>query len=203
MRLHLASRLTLAAVFAILSIPAFSQVVPAASEGGLPLIVGGGFSNFDLDYGKDNGNTRRMEGGTIWANWTLYNAPSLLRGIGIEIEGRDINYGRPATLPKMRQDVGEGGVIYPWRHYRNFKPYGKFLIGMGSIDFPSNNPKYTHDTRAVYSPGGGLEYRVWRNVWVRADYEYEFWLHLFGPNALNPNGYTIGASYDFRRFHSH
>jgi hypothetical protein len=97
----------------------------------------------------------------------------------------------------MRQDTGEGGAIYAWNHYRNFRPYGKFLAGIGSIDFPPVGT-YSHDTFLVTSFGGGAEYRIWRHVWVRGDYEYQAWHHTFGPHDLNPNGVTIGASYDFR-----
>ena len=98
----------------------------------------------------------------------------------------------------MRQDTGEGGAIYTWNRYRNFRPYAKYLVGIGSIDFATSGP-YSHDTFAVFSPGGGAEYRAWRHVWIRGDYEYQFWHHTFGPDDLNPNGITIGASYDFRR----
>ena len=49
----------------------------------------------------------------------------------------------------------------------------------------------------VLAPGGGVDYRVGGGVSLRADYEYQFWRHIFGPRDLNPNGITIGATYDF------
>jgi opacity protein-like surface antigen len=194
-------RLVLATLFLAGAYSAFSQVVPSAREGGLPLVVGAGVSDFSLDYGAG----RRMEGVSAWADWNLYRMPSFLHGLGIEFEGRDIDIDRPSSLSRMRQDTGEGGVIYTWRHYHNFHPYAKYLAGIGSIDFPpasANQPLYTHKTNFVNSPGGGLEYRLFRNIWVRGDYEYQFWPNLFDrQTALNPNGVTIGASYDFRSIH--
>jgi opacity protein-like surface antigen len=58
---------------------------------------------------------------------------------------------------------------------------------------------YTGDRWTAYAWGGGIEYRAWDGVWVRADYEYQFWrVKFFDPNAfLNPQGFTVGASYDF------
>jgi hypothetical protein len=187
---------TFAAFFLTASIPAFSQVVPAATGSGssLPLVVGGGISDFDLDWGEG----RRMAGFSAWVDWNFDRVPRVLRGIGIEAEGHDINLARPSSLTKLRQDTGLGGVTYHYRHFRNIDPYVKMMGGIGSIDFPSKNPLYTHDTFNVYAPGGGLDYRVWRHVWARADYEYQFWHHTFGNNDLTPQGFTFGASYHFQ-----
>jgi opacity protein-like surface antigen len=69
-------------------------------------------------------------------------------------------------------------------------------MGIGSIDFP-NGTTYSHDTRAVFEPGGGADVRVWKSFSVRGEYEYQFWRHIFGPRDLTPQGFTIGAVYDF------
>ena len=44
------SKLVLAALFTLTSLPAMCQVAPAAKIGGLPLGVGGGISDYDTDY---------------------------------------------------------------------------------------------------------------------------------------------------------
>jgi hypothetical protein len=45
--------------------------------------------------------------------------------------------------------------------------------------------------------GGGFEYRIYRPLWARVDYEYETWGKLFGNNdVLTPEGFTVGVSYD-------
>ncbi len=189
-------KMLLAVLVVIASIPAFSQVAPEATVGP-PLTVGVAYSNFDTDW------TGRLQGPMFWANYNFYNHPAFLNGFGVELEGRDLNYGRSAGQGKLRMDTIAGGPIYTFRHYRRFHPYAKYLFGYGSIDFTLLNfPNYTHDTRTVYAPGGGAEYRIWQNVWVRGDYEYQFWTSFFNYHDLNPQGFTIGASYDFRGTHS-
>jgi opacity protein-like surface antigen len=190
-------KLIVASLLLVATFPVSAQVVPAAEQHGLPLVVGVGFSDFYSDW---NG---RLDGVTVWADWNFYHAPSLLRGLGIEAEARDLNYGRTGSVPNLRQDTAEIGAIYTWRHYQRFHPYAKYLAGIGSIDFQHITPTYSHDTRTVYTPGGGIEYRAWRNVWVRGDYEYQFWTDFFHHRSLNPNGVTIGASYDFGHSYAH
>ena len=189
-------KMLLAVLVVSASIPAFSQVAPEA-EPRLPLSVGVAYSNFNTDW------TGRLQGPMFWANYSFYNRPAFLNGFGIEVEGRDLNYGRSAGQYNLRMDTIAGGPIYTVRHYRRFHPYAKYLIGYGSIDFTLLKfPNYKHDSRTVYDPGGGAEYRVWQNVWVRGDYEYQFWTSLFNHHDLNPRGFTIGAAYDFRGAHS-
>jgi hypothetical protein len=193
MRLKPTFKLAFIAVLVTTVIPVYSQVAPAASQGGVPLVVGAGVSDFSIDWGPG----QRMEGISGWADWYPYRLPASLHGLGIEVEGRDIDFGRPANIPRMRQDTGLGGAIYTWNRYRNFRPYAKYLFGIGSIEFPPSGT-YSHDTFLVLSPGGGVEYHAWRHVWIRGDYEYQFWHHTFGNTDLTPTGFTIGASYDFR-----
>ncbi len=54
----------------------------------------------------------------------------------------------------------------------------------------------------LFAAGGGLEYRIFRPIWVRADYEYQDWGTLLG-NTFNPQGITVGVAYEFSRAHSH
>jgi opacity protein-like surface antigen len=193
MRLEPTFKLIFAALLVAAVLPAHSQVTPAANQGGVPIVVGAGFSDFSIDWGPG----QRMEGISAWVDWYPNRLPAVLNGLGIEAEGRDIDFGRPASIPKMRQDTGVGGAIYDWNRFRNFRPYAKYLVGIGSIDFPPAGT-YSHDTFLVLSPGAGVEYRAWRHIWIRGDYEYQYWHHTFGLHDLNPNGFTVGASYDFR-----
>jgi len=175
-------------------LPVYSQVAPAARQGGVPIVIGAGFSDFSIDWGPG----KRMEGISAWADWYPNQLPASLNGLGIELEGRDINLGRPAGITRMRQDTGVGGPIYTWNLRRKFRPYAKFLAGIGSLDFPPFGT-YSHDTFTVFEPGGGIEYRAWQHLWVRGDYVYQFWQDTFGNHDLTPTGFTIGASYDFRQ----
>lgn len=173
-------------------IPAFSQVAPEYErKGGWPVEVGAGGVSYDVDWGHG-----RMYGGAAWIDYYPRFMPSFLRGLGIEGEARDITLDEHTTQPNMRQDTGEGGPIYAWRHFRNFHPYAKYLIGDGSVDFVSQSPTYSHDSRTIRAPGGGLELRVFRAWWMRADYEYQTWPDLLG-KTLNPQGFTVGFAYDF------
>jgi len=194
MLIRLNLKVLLTALFFTIGIPVFSQTVPAAREGGLPLAVGGGVSYWDVDWARS-----RMEGGTLWADWYFNRAPSFLKGIGLEAEARDISFNRGDKPNNFRHDTAGGGVIYAWRHYPNVYPYGKFVMGLASIDFRiPQAPNYTHDTRVFMAPGLGVQYRVYRHVWARADYEYQAWEKLLG-NTPDPQGFTFGAMYDFRR----
>ena len=193
----------LAALLVCTAITALAQTMSSARKDNVPLAVGAGFSGFNNpDYGG------HLLGGTLWIDYSLPHMPRLLQGIGLEVEGRDLNYGRSATLPpNLRQDVASGGVIYSWPRYRNFRPYAKYLMGFGSIDYGGGNPVRYHDTRTVTSMGGGVEYRVFRKLWVRADYEYQTWPDFYKsttpPGAITPHGFTAGAMYHFGQSRSH
>jgi hypothetical protein len=48
----------------------------------------------------------------------------------LEVEARDISLDRGDKPSNYREDTAGGGPMYTWRHYRNFRPYGKYLIGV-------------------------------------------------------------------------
>jgi opacity protein-like surface antigen len=186
-------KLVLTAILVTAGTPLLAQVAPATNGGGgLPITIGAGFSDFHTDW---NG---RLGGPAVWIDWT----PSFLRGFGLEAEGRDLNYLRSGGDPRLRQDTIATGPIYTWRRFNRFHPYGKFLFGYGRIDFTSGNPDYTQDSRDIYAPGGGGEYRVFRHIWVRGDYQYQFWTDFFHHHSMNPQGFTVGVAYNFRNFYS-
>jgi opacity protein-like surface antigen len=151
-----------------------------------------------------------MYGGAFWIDY-YPGMPSILHGLGVEVEARDISFDRHEVPTQQypnwsgqantREDTAGGGAIYTWRHFRNFHPYGKFLISYGSVDFITGlthaTSTYTHDTRTVMAPGLGIEYRIFRPLWARADYEYQDWLGKLLGTTLNPQGFTVGVAYDF------
>jgi hypothetical protein len=187
----------LAVLLACASIRSFSQVAPAAGpqRSNWPVSVGLAFSAYNSDLGG------HLKGTTLWADWNFYKLPPLLDGFGIELEARDLSYGRTGSDPKLRMDTVAGGVIYTTHFYRRFHPYGKFLIGQGSVDFTSSDPNYTHDTRSLYVAGGGADTRFYKSLWLRVNYEYQFWPVFFHPNqTMNPHGIDIGVAYDFGNF---
>ena len=210
MRLKLVS----AVFFLAAAVHVSSQTNAEAVRSVWQVDVGAGVSGFNDSYcapcntGVSPGN---MEGAAIWAEVYPNLGPRLVHGFGLAIEARDISFGRPSTQPSnLREDTGGGGVIYQWRHFHNLTPYGKFLWEQGSVDF-IQAPGYNHDDRTLHAFGGGLDYRVWRQVSVRADYEEQIWQYLFENHQLSfanglqlkPRGFTVGAVYQFDHIHFH
>ena len=187
--------LLLTVFLACTSIPALCQVVPAVGHpgGGPPLSVGIAYSNYNTDW------SGRLSGGVVWADWNFYKLPPLWDGLGIEIEGRHLNFDRTGGDPKLRMDTLEGGVIYTTHFYRRFHPYAKFLFGDGSIDF-TVAPDYSHDTRSMYVPAAGADTRFYKSLWLRVNYEYQFWPDFFNHHAFNPHGWDFGVAYDLSDF---
>jgi opacity protein-like surface antigen len=186
----------LALFFLGVALPCRAQVTYSAEAGGKrSFTVGAGVSNFSDDWGDLN---PRQTGLTVWFDWRLPHMPRVLDGLGIEFEGRTVQWGTPSYIPGHRMDTALGGPIYRFRNNKRIRPFGKYLLGIGSIDFPSPGATYTHDTRVVFEPGGGVDVRLWNSLSARATYDYQFWHEIFGPHDLNPNGFTIGAVYDFR-----
>ena len=188
------SKLALAALLILSSFPVLAQVSPAAKVGGLPLSFGFGVSDYGLDYGQG----RRMIGLSATGDYSVFH------GIGVECEGTTIFADKPDALTRMKQSTIKGGAIYKYHPVFGIRPYVKALYGLGSIDFPSRNPLYTHDTYNMWALGGGAEYRIWSSLYVRGDYEYQTWPHFQSrTKSLDPNGFTVGADYYLRGFHKH
>jgi hypothetical protein len=168
--------------------PAAAQATLHAEENMSPWSVGAGFSNFDLDWGHGH----RMDGITAWLDWRVPTHLPLLNRIGFEAEGHEIDFQKPSAFQVMRQETALGGVTVELPGHRRLHPYAKYLIGIGSVYFAPSG--YSHDTRKVLAPGGGLDWRLRHHgLSVRAEYEYQYWRHLFGPHDLNPNGVTVGV----------
>ncbi len=185
----------LALFFLGVALPCRAQVTYSAEgRGKVPFTVGAGVSNFSDDWGVLN---PRQTGMSVWVDWRFPHMPRVLNGLGVEFEGRTLQWGTPSYLPGHRMDTALGGPIYQFRRYKRIRPFGKYLLGIGSIDFPIPGSNYNHDTRVVFEPGVGADLRVWNSISVRGTYDYQFWHQIFGLNDLNPNGFTIGAVYDF------
>jgi opacity protein-like surface antigen len=198
MRIKIFTSLTVAFLFVCAAGSGLAQTVPAATESNFPLAVGAGFSGFNPDFGHGH-----LFGGTLWADYFPNQVPQRLQGLGIEFEARDLSFDRSSTLSaNLRQDTAEGGLIYSWRHFRNVHPYGKYLIGFGNTDYESGTTaRRYHDSRTITAAGGGVDVKVFKRVWARADYEYQFWPDFFkstNPSGtMTPQGFTVGAMYRF------
>jgi opacity protein-like surface antigen len=182
-----------------IAIPAFPQAKPAAELQNPQLLVGAGFTDFANGMTND-----RNESYAVWADWKPNIGPSVLKNLGVEAEFRTYKYDQVGSH-QLNQTTYGGGPIYTLQRWSNIHPYGKFLINYAQMDYVNvwvRPVTYPQPSWVTYSPGGGVEYRVWGNLWVREDYEYQFWRINIKPgdnHYLNPNGFTIGASYDFGR----
>ena len=199
MRLKLIPPLSLALLFVFSAHSSYSQVAAAAHlSGGIPITVGAGVSSYNTSWNKG-----QLWGGNVWIDYNFDWLPGPLSGLGLEAEGRDLSLDRPAKYaPITKQDVASGGVVYRWRHYERFRPYGKFLMGYGNTDWDGKAGVRVHQSRTVTTAGGGVEAEAMHRVWVRLDYEYQWWPDFFavdtpGQGSLSPEGFTLGVSYHF------
>lgn len=197
-------RLAFAVLLSCAAYSALAQVVPEATQRRSTFAAGVGLSDYSPDWEQG-----RLLGGTLWLDYTPDRMPWFLHGLGLDVEARDLNYGRSSSSPDLREDTAMGGLIYSWPHYLKFKPYAKFLAGYGNRDAKLQSPPLRYnDNRNIWAVGGGVDYQVSRSIWVRADYEYQRWPNMiyrnFMPVApIHPNGFTIGAMYHFGSPHFH
>jgi opacity protein-like surface antigen len=165
-----------------------AQVAPAAKVGGLPIGISVGVSDYDIDYGPD----RRMQGLVARAGIGLFH------GLGVDFGARTIFMNTPSGITRMQQTTYLAGAFYESPGIWRLRPFARFGGGIGVIEFPSNNPLYTRDSYVVYAPSGGAEYPITPKVFVRAEYEYQYWRQYHGQHDLTPSGYTVGVTYYMR-----
>jgi hypothetical protein len=181
----------------------FCQVAPSATRGGIPgLSIGAGISDYNPDLGQG-----RMFGTSVWIDYALKGLPKVLQGTGLELEGRDISFGR--SSPKeaiLREDSFGGGATYTLLNLGPFRPYAKLIFGLGNADYLISPTRRYNQQRTLTCFGGGFDVKAYRAVWVRVDYEYQYFPDFFkGTKAkplsapLDPQGFTLGAVYHFGR----
>jgi opacity protein-like surface antigen len=187
------SKLVLAVLVFLSTLPVLAQVAPAAKIGGLPLGVGVGMLDYNIDYASGD----RMLGFSAWADYNLFH------GMGIEVEGQTINLARPSHIQRFAQYSAKGGLIYKPRPFLGLHPYVKSLVGITQGNFSVRDPFYVADDFLALTFGGGLEYKAYRNLFVRADYQYQFEHDYLSLHDLNPAGVTVGLTYYMRAPHRH
>lgn len=188
--------LVVVALFAAATCSVSSQSNPAGKQGGWPLIVGGGFSIFNMDFPQTPSAASYMEGGTVWADWT--RIPFVPPKLGIEGEFRQISINPPSNLSNLRGKTFLVGPTCTWA-LPGLSVYVKGMGGYGSMDIPL--APYTHDSRTVWAAGAGVQYIVRNHIALRGDYEYQWWPNFLGQKTVDPNGFTLSLAYDFRAPH--
>ncbi len=205
------SKLVLAALIFLSILPMYSQVAPAARISGLPLGVGVGVMDYDASYYSNpiyvpswNG---RMIGISAWGDYSIFH------GLGVSVEGTSLFGNKPSTRVRpgetaygsLKEQTFQGGIIYRYHPVFKVRPFVQAQGGIGKIDFPSTNVLYTSETSPLFSLGGGIEYRAWRSVYLRGQYEYQHWTSFRAGSgiSLNPSGVILGATYYLRGPHRH
>lgn len=155
----------------------------AAGKRQVALQVGLAASSYTLDYADG-----REEGLAIYADLDLP------KHLGIEALYRNASIQTP-------HDIGENhALIGPRISVRKgrFLPYGKALIGIGTITFQQGYfSSDSSQSYLTYAFGAGLDYHVSRHWNIRAiDFEYQLW-PTFQPHGLTPTGFSAGAAYVF------
>jgi hypothetical protein len=174
---------------------AAAQVTYTAEDSALPLRVGAGFSSYYTEI-----YPQRLIGPSVWVDWTFRRTPIHLQGLGVEAEARGLLWGQPAGSTWSFFTAG-GGPIYHWSRKHRIQPYGKFLVNYGAqsnIKITGFPAWYKSDKWTTFAPGAGVDLRLEKHLWLRGDWEYQFWKVMwFNDHYLNPTGVTVGVSYDF------
>lgn len=167
----------------------YAQVTPSATRGRISVTVGGIGSAFQPDYA----------GGGVAAsapNWLFgigaYTDVRFSRWVQIEAEGRWMRFNQYADIS---QDNYLIGPRIPIKTYGKFTPYGKFLFGIGHMNF-EHNATSCRCSDLVY--GGGVDYRLSpRLSWRAVDFEYQQWPNWYAnQNAqLHPYGFSTGIGF--------
>jgi hypothetical protein len=104
------------------------------------------------------------------------------------------------TISSQKGFLGGAKVEHP---FGRLHPYVDFLIGRGEIDygaggFAVGNVLYISSTSTIYSPGGGVDYNVARQIDLKADVQYQHWdTPVVASGVIHPVALTLGAVYRF------
>jgi len=159
---------------------ACAQVEPAAYARPFSVTVGGLGSGFQPDYGPNY----------------LFGAGAFVdvafsRWVQVEAEGRWL---RLNQYENVWQDNYLIGPRIPVRSFGRVTPYGKVLVGMGSMNFQFN---YAYGRFTDIAYGGGVDLKLTNRLSLRpVDFEYQEWPKwLQGQGQLFPYGVSVGVSY--------
>lgn len=153
-----------------------AQAIPTATGPGAYVIVGGTFSNFEADYGRQS-----ITGASVYLDSNFFWR------YGLETEARRMVYPQAGE----RQTTLLAGPRWSFRP-KTIVPYAKLLVGGGRFDFPYG---YGYGNYFVVAPGAGVDLRLGQRLQVRlADFEFQMWPG-FTYGSLHPYGVSAGISF--------
>ncbi|HEX4308761.1 MAG TPA: hypothetical protein VHZ25_01970 [Acidobacteriaceae bacterium] len=194
-------------VFLLLPAALIAQNSESATGGEASISAGVEFSSFNPDWGCANsapfGCSDELYGPTAVFDFDLHQQ------YGIEGEARWLHWHGNAGQIESNYVVGPRYRIV---RYRRLTGWAKLGFGGGWIttpDYPAAGS--LKGSYFIYAPGGTVNYRLNRDLFVRADYEWQFWPSFVGPPTFNPttgqvvqhgggltpNGLSVGLIYRF------
>lgn len=175
---------------ALLIVSAKAQVAPSGYKPGHSLWVGAEYSDIEASFPYQSG--KRIEGAGAFADLRL--------SYHLDLEG-DARFLRFSGFEGTKESNYLAGPKVSILQKGKFRPYGQMLAGVGRIHYPFliGNANYF-----ALAPGAGTEYSVSPRWTLRAEYEYQFWLHSPGyanepDHSLTPNGFHVGIAYAILR----
>ena len=178
----------------LVSVSCTAQVVqPTTSHPPLATSVGAGMNYWSGDWGS--GDINRW-GPSAWATATIWHDLSVIA------EGHSMIVGGNQTASNFKYFTGGGGLIYTSDYWGRFQPFFLGEAGYASLSHPSDFSGHLHDTRNIWTVGGGVEYHTKGHLWTRVGYSYDFFPDFHSSvtglsHSLNPRGFTFGETYRF------
>lgn len=171
-----------------------AQVHEAAVGASPHLWVGVEGSDFRTDYNPIGG---RLLGIGVYGDYYIK------RSIGLEGEVRFLDLNKPSGQTQKSFLAGPTGTVYRWR---NLSGNVKFLVGVGTINYPyipNTTTSLGYGSYFELEPGGNVEYRLTSRLKIRGEYDYQFLPSAPGiaitfpapSNGLTESGYSGGISY--------
>ena len=181
----------LAVVFFLISIavegPARAQVVESANIRQLTITAGGFGSAFNP---HDSGNAFYVSDSSYLVGLGTYVDVHFSRWLQVEAEARWLRFN---GYGGEYQDHYLIGPRLPIHQFGRASAYGKVLIGLGKMTFPSN---YGYGSFTALAYGGGIDYRMSPRLTLRAvDFEFQQWPNWLPGSALYPYGVSVGVGY--------
>jgi hypothetical protein len=174
-------RIALAALvlgLAVLPAPCGAQALPTATGPGTYIDAGADVSYFQSAWASNTivGIGVRADANLTWR-------------LGLEGEVRYLQYHQLADISERTYLGGVRYVLKP----AGFRPYVKFLAGLGHINLPYG---YGYSNNLVLAPGAGVDWQLGESpLTIRlVDVEYQDWTQFYF-GSLHPYGVSAGISY--------
>jgi hypothetical protein len=196
------------AYIALLLLPTalVAQNSESATGGEASIQAGAEFSAFNPDWGCPSSSP--FCSGDLFGPTAVFDF-NWHEKYGVEGEARWLHYHGYGGEVESNYIAGPRYRVF---RYHRFDGWFKLGLGGGWITTP-NYPAAgsLKGSYFLYAPGGTVDYRLTRDMYVRADYEWQFWPSFAGPptynsttgtvvqnnSGLTPNGFSVGLIYRF------